>query len=348
MDVSEILRPQNARRVTPTILYDNKDISADLKPYIKSISYTDNMTGQADDLQISLADIDHLWSGTWMPELGAKLTVSWLLQNWPDEAPAETFTAGVFEVDDITCTFGPSQADIKAVSIPDDSTLRGVEHTRSWEKATLKKVAKDIADGAKIELAYEPDYEINYDRVEQSDESDLAFLGKLCRDAGLALKVYSGKLVIFDEAVYEQADPIAAISRTDTELSTGIKFSHKLRDTYKACHVKYQNSKTKQLIEYTYTAPDKQGGKTLQVKEEVANIAEAERLAKKRLREKNCDEVTASFSCMGNTKLVASAVVNVAGFGAFDGHYLITRVQHDVSASGYRCSVDLRRCLNGY
>lgn len=342
-----VLTPKNSRRVTPIVLYNKKDISADLNQYLKSISYTDNMTGQADDLQIALADIEHLWAGAWQPELGAKLTVSWQLENRGIADIPVSFKAGVFEIDEISCTFGPSQADIKAVSVPDNNTLRGVEHTKSWEKATLKKVAKDIADGAKLELTYEPNYEINYDRVEQSDESDLAFLDKLCRDAGLALKICNEKLVIFDEAVYEQADPVLTISRTISELSD-VRFTHKLRDTYKACHVKYQKSKTKELIEFTFKAPDKTEGKTLKVKEEVSSVAEAERLAKKRLREKNCDEVTASFSCAGNTKLVASATVNVTGFGGFDGKYIIVRAQHDISSSGYRCSVDMRRCLNGY
>lgn len=342
-----VLTPKNSRRVTPIVLYNNKDISADLNNYLKSISYTDNMTGQADDLQLSLADIEHLWAGAWQPELGAKLTVSWQLKDWEVADMPVSFKAGVFELDEISCTFGPSQADIKAVSVPDNNTLRGVEHTKSWEKATLKKVAKDIADGAKLDLTYEPEYEINYDRVEQADESDLAFLDKLCRDAGLALKICNEKLVIFDEAVYESAEPVLTISRTTSELSD-VRFTHKLRDTYKACHVKYQKSKTKKLIEFTFKAPDKTEGKTLKVKEEVASVAEAERLAKKRLREKNCDEVTASFSCAGNTKLVASATINVTGFGSFDGKYIIVRAQHDISSSGYRCSVDMRRCLNGY
>ena len=151
-----------ARRVIPAVFYNKKDISADLSQYLKSISYTDNMTGEADDLQIVLADVEHLWSGGWMPELGAKLDVSWLLKDWEINGVPTSFHAGMFEVDEVSCTFGPSQADIKAVSIPDNNTLRGVEHTKVWEKATLQKVCKDIADSCQLELSYEPDYEVNY------------------------------------------------------------------------------------------------------------------------------------------------------------------------------------------
>lgn len=44
---------EQARRVSAIIKYDNKDISASLMPYVKSISYRDAMSGQADDLQIT-------------------------------------------------------------------------------------------------------------------------------------------------------------------------------------------------------------------------------------------------------------------------------------------------------
>ena len=79
-----------------------------------------------------------------------------------------------------------------------------------------------------------------------------------------------------------------------------------------------------------------------------SNVAEAERLAKKRLREKNCEEVTGSISCVGRTDLVAATVINIAGFGAFDGKYIIVQAQHDISSSGYTCSLSVRRCLDGY
>ena len=45
-----------ARRILTIIKYNNKDISADISKYLKSISYTDNLSGEADDLQITLED----------------------------------------------------------------------------------------------------------------------------------------------------------------------------------------------------------------------------------------------------------------------------------------------------
>ncbi|MBR4492434.1 MAG: hypothetical protein IKO98_07230, partial [Bacteroidales bacterium] len=93
--------------------------------------------------------------------------------------------------------------------------------------------------------------------------------------------------------------------------------------------------------------PDKKEGKTLEIKEDVENIAEAERLAKKRLREKNCQEWTGSLTVPGNLNLVAAVTVNITGFGKFDGKYIITRASHSIG-NGYQTSIEVRRCLNGY
>lgn len=77
------------------------------------------------------------------------------------------------------------------------------------------------------------------------------------------------------------------------------------------------------------------------------NIAEAERLAKKKLREKNSEEITISLSMLGRIELLAGSTVNINGFHAFDGKYIITRGSHSIGG-GYKLRLDLRRCLSGY
>lgn len=43
--------------------------------------------------------------------------------------------------------------------------------------------------------------------MEQTEQSDLAFLDKLCQDNGLSLKVTDNQIVIFDMADMEAAEP---------------------------------------------------------------------------------------------------------------------------------------------
>lgn len=347
-----------ARRINAIIKYNNKDISTDINPYIKSISYRDVMSGQADDLQLTLEDRQGLWQSAWFPDKGATLDVSLVTSGWKSaEALLQTLKLGTFELDEIGSSGYPSEVQLKAVSVPFNNTLRGEEHTRSWEKAELKTIANDIASASKLDLFFDTDYNPTIERAEQTEQSDLSFLLGLCGDYGLALKISSGQLIIFDELKYETAEPLLTIVKPGTiyipadnmiylPAVTAYNLTTKLRDIYAACRVSYQQGKNKAIIEATFTVPGKTG-KTLQVKEQVENVADAERLAKKRLREKNRDEVTGSINLPGSFYLVAGITINLLGFGSYDGKYIITEAQHD-AGNGYTTSINIRRCLNGY
>lgn len=345
-----------ARQCQVLIKYNDKDISTDLQQYLKNVSYTDNLSGEADDLQITLEDRDGLWQSSWFPDKGATLDVSIKLINWQG-INEQTIRFGLFEIDEITSQGLPSEVQIKAVSVPDDNSLRGKERTRSWEKAELKKIANDIATGAGLTLVYDAaDYNPTIDRAEQTEQSDLSFLYKLCADHGLALKICNKQVVIFDEAKYEAADATMLLLKpgkaeesklTKLKMLKSYSLKSKIRDIYKDCHVKYQGTKKKAVVEATFKDPNKTSGKTLEVNEQVKTIAEAERLAKKKLREKNCEELTGSFSFLGNPELLAAVNVELKGYGSFDGKYIVTRANHDIG-SGYTTSIEVRKCLDGY
>ncbi len=361
-----------ARRAYPKVIYNKVDISEALKPYLKSVEYTDMLTGQADDLQLTLEDRDGLWLEAWFPDKGATLTASILTQYWTAPTDAEKeLPLGLFEIDEIECSAIPSETKIKAVSVPNNTTLRGEGRTRSWEGYTIQKIAQDIANNAGMQLNFSSKDNPTLERVEQTEQSDLAFLDKLCQDNGLSLKVTDNQIVIFDMADMEATEPSLIFVRPtmkglDTSVSidvnsndmnsestlkrlkpTSWRFTSSVRDVYKSCTVEHSQGKKKAKISATFTDPNKTEGKMLLVKKDVKSVEEAERMARKELREKNKDEVTGSITCMGDTNLSAGLTVTVKGFGKFDGKYILSQVKHSLG-SGYTCSVDLRRCLNGY
>lgn len=350
-----------AKRVSANITYDSKDISAELGTFLKGLNYTDNFSGEADSLDLTLEDRQGIWQSDWFPDKGAQLDVTLNTLNWETLSEgAKQLKLGLFEIDEITSNGYPSEVQIRSVSVPADNQLRGVERTRSWEKAELKTICNDVASGAGMELVFDTEQNPKIDRTEQTEQSDLSFLLALVRDQGLALKIHDNKVVIFDEAKYEEAEAQLTIVKPRTTFLPedgqayvinvlGYSLTNKTRDIYKACHVKYQQSKTKKVIEATFTDSDKKDlpGKTLEIKEQVESVADAERLAKKRLREKNCEEWTGSFTVVGNLTLVASSTINLKGFGKFDGKYIIVKATHSVS-NGYQTGIEVRRCLNGY
>lgn len=345
------------RQVIPLISYNDKDITEDITPYLISLSYTDNMSGYADDLTIELEDRAGVWLSDWFPDRGALLDISLATRNWTGEG-IEALNVGLFAIDTIEGSAPPSRIELKATSIPENNELRGVDRTRSWETAELKTIANDIAAGAEMVLVYDTEDNPVLDRVEQTEQSDLSFLLKLCEDNGLALKICKNQLVIFDVTEYEKVEPAITIVKPGTSIEkkegmhyvtciTGYRMHAVTRDIYKACHVQCNDDQSGTTIEATFTDPNKTDGKTLEVKEQVKTVAEAEKLAKKKLREKNQEEWTMTIDTMGDVYLLAAATVKVQGFGKFDGKYIITKAQHD-TGNGYTTTIDLRRCLNGY
>lgn len=356
---------QYAAKINTLIKYNGKDISKDISQYLKNISYNDELDGVADDVSIVLEDRASLWQSDWMPEKGATLDITLISTSWDrTNGEVRALELGIFEIDEVNLKSAPNEVTIKAVSVPNATTLRGVEHSRSWEKVDLRKIAQDIADGANVKLFYDTSETIQLDRVEQSEESDLAFLHKLCSDNGLSLKVFNDSIVIFDTVKYE-AQPVKLIFRKigyvpPKKESKSEKESPKLitefesyslttaiRDIYKECKVSHKAGKKKAMIEGSFKDPKKKTGKTLIVHTQVKDVAEAVRVAKKELRKKNEGEVKGSFNLRGNFSLAAGITCQLEGFGYFDGKYILTKVGHAISGT-YSCSVDVRRCLEGY
>lgn len=335
-----------ARYAAVNCLYNGKDISADLAAFMKSFSVREVLSGEADSAEITLEDREELWQGDWMPDRGALLDVKMSVGNWEAPGDFRTLPLGKFEVDEITNTGPPNEAKIRLVSIPNASNLRSVEKTRAWEKTKLSQIIKDIADGAEMESYYDAEEDSIQERAEQSEETDLSFLQKLCKDAGLALKITDKKIVVFDISKYEQADPVMQITKGQQSVLS-FECRTTIHDIYKACHVKYKHAQQEEMIDYTFTDPKRKEGQTLQVNEKVDSLEEAEKLAKKKLHEKNLEEVAVSLTMVGNFALLASNTVQLVGWHTYDGKYLIMRSTHDIG-NGYTTKIELRRVIDGY
>lgn len=335
-----------ARRVSIKCLYDSQDISQDIATFLKSFTVNEVLGGEADEAEIAMHDREALWMGDWLPELGDKMDITLQVSDWEGEGGTRELPLGKFDIDEITISGAPNEAKIKLISVPVNGGINTVKRTRAWEKVKLSQIAKDVADGVGMELYYDTQEDQLQERAEQSEQTDLSFLQKLCKDAGLSLKVSDGKIIIFDISKYEQADPVLEIVKGDVALKS-FDCRQTVHDIYKACHVKYKHSKKDTLIEFTYTDPNKEKGRTLEINEKVESVEEAEKLAKKKLHEKNLEETAVSLTMMGNVALLASNTVALKGFHRFDGKYLITKSTHEVGG-GYTTKVDLRRVIDGY
>lgn len=345
----------NARRTVVRLTFDGVDISADINRYLQSLSYTDNEQDETDDLQLTLDDREGVWLGNWLntpaASKGAELAAVIVQKNWNSDGKDRVLDCGTFQIDSVDGSGPPSKVTIKGGSIPYTSTVRTQKKTKAWEKIKLSGIANEIAGKNGLTCMFESAFDPFYTRKEQVQESDITFLQRLCKAAGISLKVTAKMIVLFDAAAYEKKSAVRTIKRGAADVKQ-YSFNTSFHDaSYSSCHVTYTDPSSGTTYEATYKAPDadtSESAQVLEIKEKVSSNAEAKTLAEKRLREKNGQQFTASFTLVGDAGLVAGVTVDVKGYGAFDGKYIVESATHSVSSSGYTTSVKLRRVLEGY
>lgn len=269
-------------------------------------------------------------------------------KNWNDTGKDVTLDIGTFEIDSVDMSGPPDKVTVKGTSIPYTSTLRMEKKSKAWENYTLKGIGEEIAGKNGMKLMYEAKENPAYKRKEQVQTSDIKFLQTLCHAAGMALKVTTMMIVIYDAAEYDRKPAIRTFRKGSSDVIS-YKMGTSMTDTaYTSCHVSYSDPDSKETIEYTYTPDSRAGtGQTLEVNEKIRSTAEAQQLAKKRLREKNTQEYTASLTVVGDVSLVAGVTVKLKGWQQFDRKYKVTQAKHTL-LNGYTVDLSLKQVLEGY
>lgn len=340
------------RQTSIKILYNNKNISKALAPYLLAFSYTDNSSGEADDIQLTLENTQHLWEGDWLPEKGDSIEAAVVARGFRFDSNGqeliEQLYCGYYEVDEININTPPSTITIKAISTCDSTSLRSEENTKAWESVHLKAIAEDIAQRAEMDLKYLAKHLPFYLRRDQSKQSDLAFLEELCSRDALSLKVTCDSLIIFDEQQQEQGQAVAVFDMGVADVLR-YSFKSKTRDVYRACLVQYTDTRTNETTKCLFEPPNPVlTGQLLKINEKVESLADAERLARARLRAKNVKENTASLEVVGDTRLVAGTVIEIGHVGKFSGRYYINKATHSYGNAGYTIALELWKAGGDY
>lgn len=336
-----------ARRATLHLKYNGTDISEDITTDLLSASWTDKAANEADELSVTLHDVEGKWRGDWLPGKGARLEASIEIKNWGSDGNGATLPCGTFEIDEIEVSGGSSgsKATIKAISSPVSSAARGEAKTKAWQDITLSSIAGEVASAAGLSLMYSLNDDPLYEREDQSQETDLNFLSNLVRDAGGQLKVTHDKMVIFDGAAAAEKEAVLTITPAMCE---SWRFKTKSNKVYKAAKVEYHDPELDEDIEVDVEAElsdlsgEDKNERVLVINQRVKSEAEAQRVAKSALDDANKAEVSGSFTSMGDVRLVAGVPIMMEGFGRFDGKYLIKSATHSIG-SKYTVSVDLTR-----
>lgn len=167
---------------------DNEPLDTAIMARLMNLSVTDNKSGDADELSITLDDHDGKLA---MPKRGVKL------QCWLGYIDAGVHDMGIYTVDSIEWGGTPDTITIKAKSADMKGSLKSAR-SQSYHDKELGEIASQVATRHELELAM-TDYLMTIDvgHIDQTDESDLHLLTRLCWQFGAVVNVKHGKLLIF-------------------------------------------------------------------------------------------------------------------------------------------------------
>ncbi|MHC1791778.1 phage late control D family protein [Solidesulfovibrio sp.] len=351
----------STRQAFLTLLYEGKDISAQIAPYVLSFSFTDNAHGKADDLQVTLEDRDHVWKGDWYPDKGATLTASLRCEQWDaaDALPV-IMRCGTFTIDEIELSGAPDTVTIKAVSAAMTKSLRQQRKTKAWENSSLEQAARDIADAHGLTLRYHGP-EFTFTRMDQRETSDLGFLKRMAEQRGMLLKVAEDSLILISGKGYDAKSPAKTLTRGVSPIKS-FRFKEKTDGVYgDGAEVNYHDPVTKQGRNYAFDnalsgerqsyvkdpKSKKKGGDRLKVNRRLDANEDGLEIVKAEARGKNKDEFEGSLSLMGDPDLRAAMTVAVVGFKRFDAVYFIETATHSFDrSSGYATELKIRKTLD--
>lgn len=322
-----------ARSTQISIIYEGKNITQDIAPYLLSFTFNDNASDKADDISIQIEDRDGLWFSSWAPTKSDRITCSIITEEG-------SLPCGTFQVDQIEYSLPPRILTVKAVSTAITQGMRHEAHNRAWENASLKVIAQDIADSNKLALFYDAP-EFMLERREQINMPDLEFISSLAKDFGLAVKVRDGKLIVYDEEAYESHESVSEILMSDRKLIS-VKFTSKSAEVFRKAKVKYHHPVKAEVYEGEDEDEDEEGSeRVLEIREYAESDSQAKEIASKRLYEANKTEITGSITLMGDVRFSAGLNIMLGEFGMFSGKFTITKAAHKVSSSGYTTTLEL-------
>ena len=318
----------NTRRTTVDLIYNGAAVSAQIAPYNTDFSYTDPASGEADSLDISIHDRGRLWTVAWFPQVGDTLSAT-------IRATGGNLPCGLFILDNFDFSGWPITGTISGVSVPADSCFRETARTKNWENVTIQEIGKEIAGRAGISLVWDVEGEpFKITNVEQSEQTDCEFYMGLCETYGLAMKVYSHKIVVYDREAYKKKGSVATLGPDDL---LSWSWSTTMAKTYTGGEFTYTEPLTEEEIKVTVGG----GNRILKQSGKADSQADAERQIQAAVDKENHGATKLSATIMGNARLVASQCVDVEGLGRLSGKYYIDSITHRVGGSGYTMDLEM-------
>jgi putative bacteriophage regulatory protein len=235
-----------ARNIRVIVIFNKVDISDEIAHSISSLNYTDNSKNAIDDLELELENLDYRWLKEWYPDENAQLLV-----GIHEEKENETnfLDLGTFYVDEPT--FENNKLNLKCLALPLDQNIRDQKNSVAWENITLKELVMQIANKHEMNAEIYADNEF-FKRLDQNQETDLAFINRVVKETGLNMKVSDDKIIIFDDEEMEKNDTVEIFNINDERIRS-FSLKKKNKEIYDNVEVSYYDPDKKKVIKEIIT-----------------------------------------------------------------------------------------------
>lgn len=313
------------------------DLTENFKPRLISLSVTDNTAEQADSCTIELANHD---GKLIVPQNGHKLTVSMGYKGKLQEL-------GTFLVDQVELSGPPDRVTISGKAAP-FTAAEGFQplqtrKSRSFDDITLQDLAETIALEAGLEPAIDPSVgSVKIPHVDQTSESDMNLLTRLCRDYQAVFKCADGNLVIAKRAAGTSVSgkPLPSITIRKSDCSSYSATLGK-RTKFKKVTTKYHDpDEGDTLFTEDENENDDDGGADYEHPFPFADEDSAQQGAEALRDQLSRGAETVSVTIMGRPDISAEGNVKLEDFNErMNGEWLIKCIEHSLSKRGYATTI---------
>lgn len=320
---------------------DNKPLDDAIMSRLIEVSIDDNQSGDADELSLTLDDHDGKLA---LPKRGVKL------QCWMGYLDAGVHDMGVYTVDSVEWSGTPDKITIKAKSADMKGSLK-VARSQSYHHKKLGEIAQQVATRHELELAM-TDFlmSIEVGHIDQTDESDLHLLTRLCWQFGAVVNVKHGKLLIFQP--YENKTVSGQpLTLTVLKRDKGDSFSFSIEDRQSDVdnvQADYHDKKTAKKVTVD-TDPSGQKPKKLKGTFKDKNTATAAATAEKKRTQG--EQAKFSIDCaFGYPAITTESPIQLQGFKSEIDNlkWTVDKATHSYSKNqGLTTQLDLTAPING-
>lgn len=325
-----------ARYIEYKLTCNGKNVTDPLTPYISDITYTDRITGQADELDVTLADPSMNWMGDWYPQKGDKLEYEWGYNG------QKLVKAGAFEIDEIELVGPPNSVRIRAIAVGLSRQARtriGKSYENTTLKAIIEKAAKRI--GA---VPYGTIANISIAKVTQYGETDWGFLVRLCGEYGYSVKLTDNNKKLVVEKIKNLAGQ-QPIRKLAPHLCTNWTFRDKITEVPAKVENKRHSGRKKKttkgqaksgLVTQGTTSSD-----TRKTHISAGSKAQSQAIAEAEQERHEIDKTSATITLPADPLLVSGASVELEEWKKLDGTYVVTEASHSTSSAN--TTIQLKR-----